>query len=127
MNTKTEEKPTNVEKLFEKADNYIKTSIELLKLSSIDKASEVLSVLASHLIISILVAFFLFFINVGISLWLGKIIGEYYAGFLIVSVFYLLLGIVIYKFRKQAIEKPIYNLILNTVLRSKIEKDEKDE
>ncbi|UOX32630.1 phage holin family protein [Flavobacterium sediminilitoris] len=126
MKTKIEDKATAIENLFEKAENYTKTSVELIKLSAIEKISEAISVLVSHIAIIVLVAFFLFFINIGISLWIGKLIGEYYIGFLIVSFVYLLLGLLIYKYKKKTIENPINELMINTLLKNKIEENEKE-
>ncbi|KIX22937.1 hypothetical protein SY27_01255 [Flavobacterium sp. 316] len=121
-----EDKATAIENLFEKAENYTKTSVELIKLSAIEKISEAISVLVSHIAIIVLVAFFLFFINIGISLWIGKLIGEYYIGFLIVSFVYLLLGLLIYKYKKKTIENPINELMINTLLKNKLEENEKE-
>ncbi|WP_152640671.1 phage holin family protein [Flavobacterium sp. 316] len=126
MKTKIEDKATAIENLFEKAENYTKTSVELIKLSAIEKISEAISVLVSHIAIIVLVAFFLFFINIGISLWIGKLIGEYYIGFLIVSFVYLLLGLLIYKYKKKTIENPINELMINTLLKNKLEENEKE-
>lgn len=127
MKTEKENKVTAIEMLFEKAENYTKTSIELIKLSTIEKTSEAVSVLVSHIVILVLVTFFILFINIGISLWIGKLIGEYYIGFMIVSLVYLILGIIIFKFKTTLIEAPINGLMINTLLKNKFENDDDNE
>ena len=126
MKIEKDNKATGIEMLFEKVENYTKTSVELIKLSAIEKTSEAVSVLVSHITIIVLVAFFLLFINIGISLWIGKLIGEYYIGFLIVSFVYLILGLVFFKFKASLIERPINGLMINTLLKNKFENDEEE-
>ena len=52
------ENATPIEILFEKAEEYSKTTIELFKLNAIDKSAEVVSSLAVRLVIFIVVALF---------------------------------------------------------------------
>ncbi|NHN26908.1 hypothetical protein FIA58_014580 [Flavobacterium jejuense] len=111
---------TNIEMLFEKAQDYTKTSIDLLKLNAIDKTADIAASLTFRLALGLIVAMFSLFINIGISLYIGKLIGEYYLGFLIVSGFYLLLGILLILFRDRFIKIPITNLIIKKLLETKI-------
>lgn len=110
---------TNIEKLYEKAENYTKTSFELVKLTAIDKTSEIISSLAVVVSIACIVAMFSLFLNIGIALFIGKILNDTSLGFLIVSSFYLLIGIVVYSYRKNWIKKPIDDLIVGKLLENK--------
>ena len=74
--------------LYEKAENYAKTSLELLKLKTVCSVADGVSSLASKIAIGIVVAFFTLFLNVGLSLWIGKELGEYYFGFFITDITY---------------------------------------
>lgn len=78
--------------LYEKAEGYTKTSLELIKLKTVAAAADVLSTLTSRIAVGAVVAFFTLFLNIGISLWLGKILGEYYYGFFAVALFYLIVA-----------------------------------
>ncbi len=111
---------TDIELLYKKAEQYSKTSFELLQLNTIDKTSDVISSLSVVISISIIVAMFTLFINIGISLFIGKLLGNDALGFLIVSGFYFVLGIVFYIFRKTLIKIPIDNLIVSKLLKDKI-------
>jgi|688.fasta_scaffold1156986_2 hypothetical protein len=107
----------NIELLYQKVEKYSKTSFELLQLSTINKTSDILSSLAVVIALSILLAMFTLFMNIGISLYLGDLLHNYVLGFIIVAVCYLLIGIIIYLFRKSLIKTPIDNLIVSKFLK----------
>ena len=111
---------TDIELLYKKAEKYSKTSFELLQLNTIDKTSDVISSLSVVISISIIVAMFTLFINIAISILIGNLLGNDALGFLIVSGFYFVLGIVFYIFRKTLIKIPIGNLIVSKLLKDKI-------
>jgi hypothetical protein len=107
----------NIELLYQKVEKYSKTSFELLQLSAIDKTSDILSSLAVVIVLSIISAMFTLFLNIGISLYLGDLLQNYVLGFIIVADCYLLIGIIIYVFRKSLIKTPIDNLIVSKFLK----------
>lgn len=111
---------TNFDLLYEKAKKYTETSIELLKLNAIDKTADVSSSIVSRVAVVMVVAMFTLFLNVGISLYIGKLLNEYYLGFLIVSAFYLLLAIILYSFKDALIKTPIANLIIRKLMKKKV-------
>ncbi|NCO63983.1 MAG: hypothetical protein GW839_13440 [Flavobacteriales bacterium] len=110
---------TSVEMLFEKAKKYSETSLDLLALNAVDKTGDVLSSLASRVFIAMAVAMFTLFFNIGISLVIGKLLHEYYLGFLIVSAFYLITATVLWLFKAKLIETPIDNMIVAKLLKSR--------
>jgi hypothetical protein len=87
---------SSIEPLLERAEEFSKTTVELAKLKLLDKTSSVLSTLLSRLLFSVAVVFFLFTLTMAVSLWLGDLLGENYYGFLIITAFYALVGIVLY-------------------------------
>ncbi len=103
--------------LYEKAENYAKTSLELLKLKTVCSVADGVSSLASKIAIGIVVAFFTLFLNIGISLWIGKELGEYYYGFFIMALFYLIVVIVVVKSHHKIIKTPIGNTIISSILK----------
>lgn len=124
MKTENTDKATYLELLFKRVEDYSKTTIELIRLTTINKTAEVVSVLASHLLMLTLVAFFLFFINVGISLWIGEALGKMFLGFLIVALFYLIVGLLFYKFKKTIIEDSVNQIVIKTLLKPNEQEDE---
>jgi len=109
----------SVEMLYEKAKKYTETSFDLLALNTVDKTADVLSSLISRIFIAMAVAMFTLFVNIGISLFIGMLLDEYYLGFLIVSAFYLIIAVVLYFFKDKLIETPIANMIIAKLLKSR--------
>ena len=105
--------------LYEKAKKYTETSLDLLALNTVDKTADVLSSLTSRVFIAMAVAMFTLFINIGISLFIGKLLSEYYFGFFMVSAFYFIIAVVLYLFKDKLIETPIANMIIAKLLKSK--------
>jgi hypothetical protein len=103
--------------LYEKAENYTKTSLELIKLKTVSASADVLSTLTSRIAVGAVVAFFTLFLNIGLSLWIGKELGEYYYGFFIVALFYLIVAIVLHKTQHKLIKTPIGNMIISSILK----------
>lgn len=113
---------TNIGKLYDKAEQYSKTSLELIKLNAIDKSSDVISSLAVVATLTFIAAIFTLFINIGLALLIGKSLGNYAVGFLIVSAFYVLIGVILFVFRKNLIKIPINNIVLGKLLKEKDDK-----
>jgi hypothetical protein len=107
----------NIELLYEKAEQYSKTSFKLVQLATIEKTSDVISSLAVIITISILFVMFTLFINIGMGLYIGALLKNTALGFFIVSGFYFLLVVAVFIFRKSLIKIPIDNLIIFKLLR----------
>lgn len=103
--------------LYDKAENYTKTSLELIKLKTVSTSADVLSTLTSKIVVGAVVAFFTLFLNIGISLWLGEVLGAYYYGFFIMALFYLIVAIVMHKTQHKLIKTPIGNIIISSILK----------
>lgn len=111
-----EDQANLVESLIEKSEQYGKTTLELLKLKTLDKSADVTSTLVSWLIVVIFAVLFFLILNIGVALWLGDLLGKSYYGFFVVSGFYALLALIFGIFRKQLIKKPVNESIINQVL-----------
>jgi len=102
--------------LFEKVEEYIKTTIELSKLKLIETTIIIITALISRISVIITILLSVLVLNIGIALYLGEILGKIYYGFFIVAAFYFFVGIIMYFFLHKWIKKPISNLIINQVL-----------
>jgi len=105
-----------IESLIERTTQYGKTSLELLKLKAVYKTSDVISSLVPNSIIVVFFLSFMFFLSVGLALWLGEILGKTYYGFLIVAVFYGITGILFYIIMHKWIKKLVCNNFIKQVL-----------
>jgi hypothetical protein len=106
-----------VETLFERAEDYSKTTVELFKLKAINKSSDVISSLVSRFAILLVITLFVLIISVGIALYLGEVLGKSYYGFFIIGTFYALIAILLHVFRYQWIKYPVSNSIIKQLLK----------
>lgn len=112
-----EENTNFVEELIEKTVDYGKSSLELAKLKALDKTSDAVSSILAYSIVIIVLCSFMLFLNVGLALWIGKILGEIYYGFFVVAGFYCVLAILIYFFLHKWIKNQIGNVFIKQVLK----------
>jgi hypothetical protein len=112
-----EDNSNPIESLFEKATEYGKTSLELAKLKALDKTTDVVSSMVPHSIVLILLATFLLFLNLGLALWLGDILGKAFYGFFVVAAFYILAGIFIHFILHDSIKKRVGNYLVKIILK----------
>jgi len=112
-----EENAKLMESLLERATEYGKTSFELIKLKALDKTSCVISSFASSSVVFILIASFLLFFSLGLSFWLGEILGETCFGFFVVAVFYVVIGIVLNFFMHKWLKRIFTNYIIKQLLK----------
>lgn len=111
-----EEKESLIESLIERTEEYAKTNIELLKLKCVDKTSNTLSSLVSLLYLKLILVIFIITLSIGSALWLGDLLGKNYYGFMIISGFYAVVGIllmIIQPFIKERVKNSIINHLLN--------------
>lgn len=106
-----------LESLLEKATEYGKTSFELVKLKALDKTMDIVSSLIPHSVVFVLIASFLIFLNLGLALWLGEILGKIFYGFFVVAGFYVIIAIIIHFFMHKRIKRLVGNYFIRRVLK----------
>jgi hypothetical protein len=106
-----------IEDLLQRATEYGKTTYELVKLKTLDKTSDVVSSLIPQSVAFVLIASFMLFVNLGLALWLGEILGKTYFGFFVVAAFYGIIAIVLHFFMHKWLKKKICNYIIKQVLK----------
>lgn len=106
-----------IESLFEKAVDYGKTSLRLVKLKTLSKTSDVASTSLSHLVILIFAFSFIFFMSLGLAIWIGEVLGKSYYGFLVIGGLYGLIGVFIHLFLQKWLKKILDDYIVGQVLK----------
>ncbi len=112
-----EEKYKYIEPLIERVEAYSKTSIELVKLKTVDKVADGTSSLFAWLPIVIALILFFTILNFGLALWIGALLEMVYMGFFIVAGFYALVGIILFIFKDKWIKNPMYVSMINQMLK----------
>ena len=111
-----EKEKTFLEPLFENVEAYSKTSYELIKLKTTEKLMLTLSAFVSRGLAVLILSIFIVFIGIGLSLWLGDLLGKTYYGFFCVAGFYGIVGGILYFWMHQWIKKRISNSIILQML-----------
>ena len=106
-----------IKTLLEDATEYGKTSLEIVKLKAVDKSSEVISSLVFQTIFFVLLISFIVFVNLGLAIWIGKLLGQLYLGFFVMAAFYLLIGLIYYFFFQNKIKKQVSEYIIKQALK----------
>jgi len=104
-----------VEALFKEFKDYVSLRLQITQLKYSSKTSLVTSSVLTYMLISMIVFFFVLVLTIGIALWMGNLLGEWYLGFLIMAGIYLLIGLVIFTFRNRWIRIPLNNLIIKEI------------
>jgi hypothetical protein len=112
-----EDKTNLLDSLLESATDYGITSFELIKLKALDKSTDIISSLIPFSFFILLIASFLLFLNLGIALWLGELLGKLYYGFFLVAGFYILAVIIIRFFLYEWIKKLVGNYFVKQMLK----------
>lgn len=108
-----------LEELFEKLENYSNSSMELIKLNAIDVSADVIASVYSRFIIIICGSLFVFILNIGLSLWIGDLLGKSYYGFFVIASCYLLIAVFLFICRFRWIINPIRNVFIGQMLNRK--------
>lgn len=106
-----------LDSLLERAGEYGKTSLELYKLKTIDKTTDVVSAIIPHSVVFVLIVSFMLFLNLGLAFWLGEILGKIFYGFFVVAGFYIIAGIVIHFFMHNWLKRLIVNYLIKHILK----------
>lgn len=109
---------TDKKLLISKTEKFTKTSIDLLKLNTVEKTADVISSVTSGLTVILIVAMFTLFLNIALGLWIGEILQSSYLGFLIVSGLYLIVALLIYANQNRWIKKPLNDNIILKLLKN---------
>lgn len=111
----TEDIRDKAEDLINHSGEYLETYYKL----TLVKAAQKLSVAASSIVSTILIAgfflFFLFFSCVALSLWMGDLMGSRIGGFLAIAAFFLLLLIIVVSIRKRVLSPYIKNKVIKNL------------
>lgn len=106
------EQAKQFEELFDKAGEYLETRASLVKLKTIQKTSDAMSVVASKVVGWFIASTVLLMLSIALAFFLGDLLGANYFGFLIVAGIYALMGLVYYFLKDSLIKVPVSDAII---------------
>lgn len=104
---------SSLELLLKRSEDYSKTSLELLRLQTIEKAADVLSSIVYLFILYILLAISSLIISIGMAILIGSLLSNIALGYFVVGAFYLILSLMIFIFKKAWIKGPFNDLFIS--------------
>lgn len=105
-----------VETIFKKIEVLTINQTEIIKLKMYSKSIDLATFFIMKTITIGVIGLFLLFLNIGISLWIGDLLGESYYGFLVVALFYAVIAIIIHGVIYKSIQMQISNAFLTQIL-----------
>ncbi|MBC7744393.1 MAG: phage holin family protein [Flavobacterium sp.] len=117
MNEKTEKDPGLITNIKE----YVNIRKDLAYLTIAEKASGAAAGIAVGSILGILGFFVILFANLALGFYLSEIIGNTYAGFLILTGLYLFISLIVFFTKDKLIKKPIENGVIKSLFKDRNE------
>lgn len=111
-------KGNTFEILLESAQDYIKTSITLYKLNTVNKVLSAVSALISKSVVILFLSLFILIASIGAALLLGEKLGQIWYGFMIVAGFYGIVAIIISIFLNNWFNRIISNFLLKQIVKN---------
>jgi uncharacterized membrane protein len=108
---------SKVEELAGSVKDYVNTRIESIKLNAAEKSSFVIANAVAGVVVAIMFIFFLGLASIGLSIVLGEWIGKMWAGFVIVALFFLFIGIIVWLARGKLIRLPVMNALIQQLFK----------
>ncbi len=110
------EEKSSFEALLERAEDYTRTSFELIRLKAVDKISDGASSAASKIVAMFFFVFFFLMLSVGLSLLLGEVLGKAWYGFMVMAGLYGILFAVLFFVKHNWLKKIVGNSIIKSML-----------
>ncbi len=97
----------NLQEVIDNIKQYVSLKTELYSLIILERLAGISTQVIVLLIILQLFFFFMLFLSFGFVHWFSTINGNQLTGYLIVASFYLILGVIVFVFRKQLFLNPL--------------------
>lgn len=111
------EKENILEPILEKAEEFGKINLELIRLKAIDKTSDAVSTVLPVTLVLMIVFIFVLFLSFGCAFWLGEIWSSAYLGFFAVAAFYGICGLIVHFLLSSKLKERIRNAVITQLLK----------
>ncbi|MDN4165728.1 phage holin family protein [Cytophagales bacterium LB-30] len=81
----------NFDSIIDNLKGYVETQVSLTKIEIKEEVQQSIAKLVSMLLLSVFLFFFLLFLSAALALYLNEILNSPYLGFVLITVFYLIL------------------------------------
>jgi hypothetical protein len=105
-------KINHLDSLVETMEEYGKTSFELARLVAVKKTAKIISSAIPTAALVVIGSLFMFSVTMGMSLWIGDLLGKSWKGFFCVAGFYALGAILISFFLREPFRRRVNRLLV---------------
>ena len=113
-----ENEKTKVDLLIDHVEDYFQTRQELSKMIAAEKSGVVLSSVITNLVFLLVFILVLVFASIALAYGISQYFGQAFAGFLAVSIFYLVIGIVLYAKQDRWLKTPLANAVIKNFFKT---------
>lgn len=104
--------------IIEQIKEYVETRIRLIKYKVIDQATGIIASVIAYSILAVLGLFILLFLSVTLALFLGSVMGSYWAGFGCITLLYIILAVLVLVLKAKYIEAPLIGFFIKTLFKN---------
>ena len=108
-----------VQELFDDVKDYVTTQRNLLFTVASKKGADVFYLIITSVIFLLILWFFLIIFSFAVAYGLGYLLQSLFLGFLLVALFYVVLGILMWTFKDRLIKTPLLKLFFNLLAANK--------
>lgn len=110
-----QEESSRLSRLYDHAEQYVKTTIELYRLKAVKTGAGIFSSVATGFILGVAFSMMVLFASIGLAFYLGKVLGEWHHGFFAVCGIYFVFGLILYVLRKKYIRTKLNDYFVKEV------------
>ncbi|MPR32753.1 phage holin family protein [Salmonirosea aquatica] len=110
------------EQTYQHLIDYAEARWNVIALEVSDHTATIATSVVMGICLGLLGLFFLFFISTALALWLADLLHSYALGFLLVSVLYGIIGVIVYANRKRWLFLPFMDKFLKILYRKQNDK-----
>ncbi|RZJ34515.1 MAG: hypothetical protein EOO51_09285 [Flavobacterium sp.] len=104
-------------KMYEQAEDYARTTIELYKLKATKTFAEIFASVSTGIILAVIFSLILLFGSIGLALYLGEVMGKWHYGFFAVMGLYAIVAVVIYIYRVKCFTERLTEYIIKKIFK----------
>lgn len=116
-------KKLKMDQIFESLTGYLEARIKLIRIEIKEEISESLARLIVFLLIGIFAIIAFVLISIGLSLWLGSLVESTFAGFFMLSLFYIFIVVGLVLLQKSDKLDNMSKILLNHIFTPKQKKE----
>jgi len=105
-----------VESLVDHVKEYVHVRTDEVRLGIAERSSAVVAALVAGTIVTAIFFLCYIFLGIGAAIWVGRILNNPIAGYLLVALLQFVIGLIIWAGRGPLIRMPVFNAILHQLL-----------